>query len=71
VLCVKGGNKLTSFTYVFDNEVPVLSHLKMLVKVEPPKDFIITLQNYTLAFVKIRIVILKNIYLDKNAWNRM
>jgi len=37
VLYVKGGNKRTSYSYIFDNKVPMMSPLKISVRVEPPK----------------------------------
>lgn len=48
VLYVEGGNKRTSYTCIFDNEVPMMSPLKISVRVEPPKDFIINITELTL-----------------------
>ena len=41
MLHVKGDNNLTS--YIVDNTVPMMGPLKILMRVEPPKDFIINI----------------------------
>jgi hypothetical protein len=51
VLYVKGGNKRTSYTYIFDNKVSMMGSLKLLVSVEPPKDFIINITELTLCYL--------------------
>jgi hypothetical protein len=33
----------TSYSYIFDNKVPMMSPLKISVRGEPPKDFIINI----------------------------
>jgi hypothetical protein len=52
-LYVKGSNKRTSYTYVFDNKVPMMSPLKISVIVETPKDFIINISELTLWYLLI------------------
>jgi hypothetical protein len=51
VLYVKGGNKRTSYTYIFDDKVPMMSPLKISMRVETPKDFIINITELTLWYL--------------------
>ena len=70
VLYVKGGNKWTSDTNIFDKS-PNDESFKNIGESGNTKGFYSKhYRTYTLVFVKIRIIILKNIYLD-NVWNRI
>lgn len=51
VLYVQAGNKQTSYSYIFDNEVPMMSPLKISVRVEPPKDFTINITGLKLWYL--------------------
>ena len=51
VLYLKGSNKRTAYTYMFDNEVPMMSPLKISVRVETPKDLIVNITALTLWYL--------------------